>query len=434
MAEKAEQEEKVGEAVRAHFASVDKAIEDQRVADAVKAHFESVEKEIFEPEVYEVEFGPIELSQEEKQQNKQVQKTLDDFLSKPKAIVKVVINIKPAVPTRELSASKSLFGNKSQEQIRADIEKYLTKYTSKALAEKSLQDKKAVSAVKVDNKFAFEKAQIISGVQASVESVFNNSVSKDKQISSSAINVIHNSINSKNDIERIEGETTNALRALINNETTDILNVYNAMVNNPNASEQELDILDRWQKCRTTASFVNFYANVVTRQVEVAKETIANRENENISSVIGDNIGADKNIKYGVCLKNKVKQITRVASGRISIIENLKSKDGNEFFGLGDGRYVQKYSKGDKHDTNCYKIYECVGKNTNDAKIIEQKVFTEHELCDEQNTENLRQLLNRDNISKAVNSFGGYIGRIVDAQLVVDPNKSQKFEKELNKE
>ena len=72
--------------------------------------------------------------------------------------------------------------------------------------------------------------------------------------------------------------------------------------------------------------------------------------------------------------------------------------------------------------------------NTNDAKIIEQKVFTEHELCDEQNTENLRQLLNRDNISKAVNSFGGYIGHIVDAQLVVDPNKSQKFEKELNKE
>ena len=439
MVNKEIEEQKIVDAIKYHFNSVDKSIEEQKMTDALTGHFNMVDKQIYQQPVMLPEFETIDLDENEQKQNKQIQSSLDQFITGGVAVVKNEDNgLKSTKIIKEFSESKGTFGHKSTAQIRADVEKYLVKYTAKALSEKSLQDKKAVGKVDVKNKFALNKAQRIAGVQTSIESIFNNSMGKDKQASETANNVILKAIHSKDEIEKVEGETVNNLRLLIANESNKIIETYTRMVEDKNLSEADAELLERWQNCRTTASFINHYANVIARQVEVAKE-INNEKNSVAESVINDDdLMASKKIKYGIALKNKVKQITRIASGKVSIIEHIREK-GSQYFALGDGRFVQRFESGDKHSTKCFKIFESVAKGTNDAHITEKKIYSEQNLYYEQNLiEAMQIIFDRKNIDHAV-ALGGYVGSIVskdvnEQNVVLDLSRQEKFEKDIKKE
>ena len=438
-------EKVVSDALKSHFNAV-KAEEEKGneeafkkyVTPSIESYLKLLDDEISKGNEQDLDFDSG-LTNEERTENQRAQKTLDDFMKtnstgKVKDDSQVVKKPNDIEKMGKFIASKGTFGAKSDKLIEGNISKYMEKCASKALAEKSLQDKTNMEKITDTKSFMFHRAQKIAASQASMESLFNNCESTDKKTQQNAFKVIRSLLESKSHTERVESQTVMDLDALVKNETARIINTYKRMKESKDLSDDEKQLLERWGKAKTSASFVNYYANTILAKSEIAKEEYKKSQEAGVQPLLSlETAESGKSVKFANALKNKTKQVARVASGRITIVENVKAKDEKGFFELPDGRYVQRYESGDKNGTKCFRILESVTKGDNDAKIVENKVYSEHNLLYERGDMVDNVMLGRDNIDKAL-SNGGYLGyvSIRDGKQIinVDPKKMNDFQKE----
>ena len=295
-----------------------------------------------------------------------------------KPIVKSGKEVKPtknndcnSKPSGTFSRPNGILGSKSEKQIDDAVGKYIVKLMSKALSEKSLQDKRKLASIDEENNFAFGKAQKIAGSQATVESLFNNMNAKDNRTVETAKNIMKNSINSTSVLENIEGSCLVDLQWLVSYEKAAVITTLHYLQNKEDKTEDEQLLLDDWKKCKTTASFMNYYAKNIVGKLPTASSLVIKEDSNG------------KKSKYGIAVKNRTKQICRVASGQISILENLDKKSKEEFVKLSDGKFIVRNSKEDNNNLKNYKVYECVASGNNDAKIVENKIYSSVDLVNE---------------------------------------------------
>ena len=332
-------------------------------------------------------------------------------------------------------ASKGTYGSKSYAQIENNVMKFITDSMSKALAEKSRQDKKKVADIEDTNSFAFKRAQKIAGTQASMESLFNNCHRGDMKTKIASHNLVGEMLTSSDYSESLEGHNVLILNQIALEEKENIMRTYKRFKESDNLSSKEKELLQQWEQSKSASGFVNFFANSVLPNSNIAKEEYKSSIPSIGKLLDVDDLENGKTVKYANVIKNRTKLITRTVSGNQTIYENLVAKDPNGFMQV-FGNFVQRDEAADKHGTKCFRIYDVVPKGNNDAKIISKQIYSESNLLLEDKILLHKYLLNKDHIEKSLEN-GGYIGSFESygkTNVVVDAKKAELFKQDMQKQ
>lgn len=312
-------------------------------------------------------------------------------------VKKLEPDLRPAEATgKDFSTISKVFNERSPEQIQNALEKYVAKYTAKALYEKSLADKKtAVNTEKSEKASDFEKQRTlaVSDSQNAVTILYEGLSQKARAKQVQAI--VDKANNSNDNVQVLQAQGVKRVQSLTEKKVEAAMSDF----------ERLKDEYPEWGNCSTTASFMNYW-------------------HTNVQGANG---------KFANNLKNEVKLSCRATDAGIVLNERLKDSDGE--YRIIDGlTIIQKDEGKNKAGLNAYKLIKINPQDGKDPKLSETTVYTE--------TENLVETnefdeIYRDSLTdEALAENNGYIGKVIPgrAQPMRLPNAEKNLKREIMKE